>query len=1239
MARASIELPLMTHNGRPDTLQTAAKDNQNTQKAGANWTNAEFQPPHTEPGLGAATETKMARETTPLTTDAPFLDRKPKSQTSGSKWRPFWLHSRVLLLFLAFFIACMIALPVLLSYSSKHKGITDVRQGFEKPWRFISIAVLTLVAIFWNRVELQVLRYAPWIAAQPSQPNVDRAMLDLDYVSMMPPVALFQSLKNRHFLVFTAVLTSIICKAQIVLSPSLFYSETTRFTYPVEVQLLDSFDTSFDVQQDIREGTGNTAEKTGPYYNSRAVRKFDLELPFGVSEDAAYQTFSSGAAGDTRGTTQSPVTALVDALFMDIECLKLENYTASRNRTEEGIFYANLELKFEQCDQPLSVSSLFFYLQNANVSTLVPPNFWAIETLSEKHCSVLPTQFSPFIYYGALPKGNITEDTSTVEMEAFGALMCAPKSWISQVRVTDNGVKPIVSSWGSEQQRTPFNVSLWDIIPGSLSNDMGHWFPNQARGSSGAIGPVNVESRLWGRTPVANDTALYQTSVLYEATRNMTKYFGPMAAHYRLKLANDLADNSAQKTGSTTRARLRLKANRGVCIAMTVLFFVSAAVALWSIVSLRMNLKPWHRDPATILGSMIFFDRQNVDQAPVMEPLLDKPASTLSEQGGSTHTMLPLRTWVRSTYLVYVMGLIVALAITLHISQSSIGLTTIDQGTSPLWWASLPALAMAIVSLYATSCDTAVRDIAILSKLSSTPCNAMETDMSLLDMLGFTALYYSLRLRLYTVTVTQILAIVCGVLVSLSGILYSSQHSPKSTPISFEPTSWFGYRTPLVDPVETYMDLQPNEYEVTRNDLSSLVLAQNTSTIKYPQWTYRDLVFPSFAIDDAVQFKDSGASVTVTLPAARLTPDCIHLNKTAVEKVITCPNGTEVSYNLTSLSRSTGYYASMVSGERTPGVIRMACDLEADELDDRTWTYLDQTYSWGRVSNSGTNHSTEWSCNYTWAEVPTEVTFHWVDGKASIDYDNPPIASYDQSKPYDPPFSIPIFSQAYTAVYGAVFPQFNLPNSDALQVGYEFAYLVEPFGSIKLEDLADANQEEKILEALHYSRAQIAAQLANLEHRLGLDESSGAQPAQHGKLSRIEGSVTNKNRYRLIQSFEITMALIVLLSIFFVVNLWALISAALMHFLASKFPLLLDLELKGKGHHGLNSIRMTDSLLSESNYSDYLPKNAALLSLRELYHQLAGVSFRMGRFRRKDTKTAVYTVAVLDNSNLQPLDN
>ncbi|VUC26865.1 unnamed protein product [Clonostachys rosea] len=1234
MARKSIELPLMKHNGRLNASQATPKDNQDVKNSSQDWRDAEGQPPHAESGHGPTTETKTAKETTPLTTDATFSDPIQESQTGGRKWRPLWLHSRVLLLFLAFFIGCMIGLPVVLSYSSKHNGITDVQPGFEKPWRFISIAVLTLVAIFWNRVELQVLRYAPWIAVQPNQPHVDRAMLDLDYVSMMPPMALFQSLKNKHFLVFSAVLTSIICKAQIVLSPSLFYSEITRTTYPIMLETLDSFDTAFDVQKDIRDGTGNTAEKTAPYYNSRAVRKFDLELPFGVSQEAAYQTFTAGPSGmNLRGSSQTPVTALVDALFMDIECLKLESYSASRNRTEEGIFYANLDLKFEQCDQPLSVSSLFFYTQNANATTLVPPNFWAIETLSEKHCSILPTQFSPFIYYGALPKGNITEDTSKIEMEAFGALMCAPNSWISRVRVSDDGVKPVMSIW--DETRTPFNVSLWDIIPGSLSNDMGHWFPNQARGSNGAIGPVNVESRLWGKTPVANDTSLYQTSVLYEATRNMTKYFGPMAAHYRLKLTND----TSHTTGTSTHPNLRLKANYGVSVAMTVLFALSAAVALWSIFSLHKSLKPWHRDPATILGSMIFFDKQGVDQAPPMESLLNKATSSPSDQSDSTHTMLPLRTWVRATYLVYVTALIIALAITLHISRESMGLTTIDSGTSPLWWASLPALAMAIVSLYATSCDTAVRDIAILSKLSSTPCDALEIDMSLLDMLGFTALYYSLRLRLYTVTITQILAIVCGVLVSLSGILYSSQHSPYSTPITLEQTSWFGYRTPLVDPVETYMDLQPNEYEVTRNDLSSLVLAQNTSTIKYPQWTYRDLVFPSFGIDDAVQPWDSGTSVTVTIPAARLTPECVHLNSTTVEKAITCPNGTEVAYNMTSLSRSTGYYASMVSDERTPGVIRMACDLQENELDDRTWTYLDQTYSWGRISDSGANHSTEWSCNYTWAEVPTVVTFHWVDGKAQIDYDNPPIAAYEESKPWDPPFSIPIFSQAYTAVYGAVFPQFNLPNSDALQVGYEFAYLVEPFGSIKLEDLADPNQEEKILDALHFSRAQIAAQLANLEHRLGLDETSGAQPAQHGKLSPIEGNVVYNNRYRLIQSFETTIALIVLLSIFFVVNLWALISAALMHFLASKFPLLLDLELKGKGHHGFGSIRMTDALLSESNYSDYLPRNAALLSPRELYGRLTGAWFRMGRFYKKDTKTAVYTVGVLDNGNLQLLDN
>lgn len=54
----------------------------------------------------------------------------------SEKWHPFWLHPAVLGVFLAFFLGCAVALPVLLSISNRNDGLLEAQVDLEQLWRF-----------------------------------------------------------------------------------------------------------------------------------------------------------------------------------------------------------------------------------------------------------------------------------------------------------------------------------------------------------------------------------------------------------------------------------------------------------------------------------------------------------------------------------------------------------------------------------------------------------------------------------------------------------------------------------------------------------------------------------------------------------------------------------------------------------------------------------------------------------------------------------------------------------------------------------------------------------------------------------------------------------------------------------------------------------------------------------------------------------------------------------------------
>ncbi|KAE9575738.1 hypothetical protein CGMCC3_g8233 [Colletotrichum fructicola] len=342
------------------------------------------------------------------------LDRvdEAKSETAATAiWQPKWLRPIVLVSFATLFVVFALVLSLLLWYSQRHDGVVAARQSFVYIWRFGPTAVITIIAAFWARVELQAMRYMPWIALHSSGLTLNKTKATLDYTSMLLPKVFIQSIKQKHHLLSLVIVTSIILTAQIALAPGLFSLATVRAEYDVSIQTLDSFDT---------EKYANASEipqETSAFYNVRAIRDFDMAYPFGVNDELAYQTFRS--RGDTSDGSRG-------------------------------------------CDKAISVE----YEWNP------PPRprksgQWMIdnELSPERSCSSLPQKNKQFVYYAA-QLGPLVKNSSSPPWPVIGkaaAVICTSAAWLSKVEVSDDGISPNVTLISNEE-KTPIAANPWDLV-------------------------------------------------------------------------------------------------------------------------------------------------------------------------------------------------------------------------------------------------------------------------------------------------------------------------------------------------------------------------------------------------------------------------------------------------------------------------------------------------------------------------------------------------------------------------------------------------------------------------------------------------------------------------------------------------------------------------------------------------------------------------------------------------------
>ncbi|KAK1624665.1 hypothetical protein BDP81DRAFT_474793 [Colletotrichum phormii] len=509
-----------------------------------------------------------------------------------------------------------------------------------------------------------------------------------------------------------------------------------------------------------------------------------------------------------RGTVVNPVTATVDGIFTDTECLKLNSYSIVEQHNidnVEGRGYPEMNftvaLQFDGCEEPI----LFVHNWAWQEPELGPYTDLVMEgdQKIQRPCSGLPLQVPAFIYYnGAFTLGG--ENSALAEYHSAAGVICEPHARLSKVQVTDDGVKPKVMAVSDERQ-TLSTPNIWTMINMSL--------PTSDRWTGrllASLGPVSVDLGFRGYTRADWPTNV-TTDMLEGSAQNLTRRLAPYVNHSRVR-------QKKISTGSGTLLQhvVRLTINPKICLSMIALFVFSAGITAFLLWHYHQDTSIWHRDPATLLGNTMFLGAH---------PDLTSRAAEINGVASKWHhgafTPLVLKTISRVVFCIFTILLAGSLIITLRLSETSDGLATIgEDGYLHLMWTSFPATIALGVSLYISSCDWSYCDLATIYHLSRATCTSSDLDHSLLDMLGLRALYYSFRYRLWSITLSQSLALT----------------------------------------------------------FSSLWTLQEDTKLTYPENTFDDLVFHAFENIDNLD-PSKNLSVAITTPARKVEFQCTRLSE------------------------------------------------------------------------------------------------------------------------------------------------------------------------------------------------------------------------------------------------------------------------------------------------------------------------------------------------------------------------
>lgn len=1117
------------------------------------------------------------------------------------------------------------------------------------------------------------MRYTPWAAVAEGR-DLGKHGLTLDYADMLWWVAFWRSLKNRHMLVFAVMLVSLLLKITIPLAAGLVHSATVGLPASIEVQVLDTFSPD-RVPADLNRAA-RINEELGlyvPFYQLKAISNFDMEYPFGMTENEAYQTF------EVPGIPFDPsilATAVVDRIQTDLVCdlsksFTVKNHTSFKDAGYASVpgFFTDIELEFGKCERWRATLLPFFWesVQHPDSADGANRMSWMygmgpsgrISDTPRAPCGLTAAP-REFLLISTTQRRAGVNDSLPTSFDAV-AMICSPKTWTSKVEVSRNGsdirLTPVADSPSTE-----ISVDIDGLVQSFVPTIGGwRWDVDSQNVTDWVFSALRYAVEFRGGAFINGGGPTHPTLNQTEIRDVLTRFYrkvGTMGIHAMLRTP------AKQKVvGSVVAQTGRVLVNDVVAY---ILVGILGAILLGMVTAcLYLPTRGLYDvDPTTILGAAVAFKkapaflRQGRTDTGVLKtsPSWEKP---------NTAPYL-LRSETRLISITLLMGLIAALLVTLNISNTSNGIAFIPtEGYNPIVSSIVPTVLLLLVAMYAGASNASVRNLTTFSNASARDCGPKDLSLSFLDMIGPRVLWHSTTRHIWTMTLTETAATLAAFLTTFAGLLFRVDNIEVTSVVQLQQTSWFG--NPDLVAAREGTDVIPDGRQMIT---SFLLNSTSNNPITYTPGSYQDLIFPLFE-RPAQSTMLSGINVTVrlTVPALTLQSTCVDLAPSDYNVTVRTGRnnrGEPVCNMELSTLRSNGSTLGFLrvpdtktnmdgSGDLAlyPHVRAIVSEAAMEQyprapvlpgsgggspnctraIKRRIHDWWIQTYFWGKVAAPG-NKTMEYSkmarCNYTWSEVDVDITLKGSD--LSLDYTNPPKPRWETRRAPAARYPLPTVGGQWECPQVDDSGFLDLPATHLSRGGDRFAVVEAPFGSLPASAYGSEEGKLAVLNALTRMTSIVYAQAASIDNRLPPDGTSMTEPVKQETLPATVATVSNLDSLRLIQQPVPTYILVALLGVITAINIYALLSAVLVRWGRDGSPLCLDMTMQNVAPANSGSIAVMARLLTSSNILKRIPDPAETgerLDLEGVRAIFDGMSFRIGWFQSPTSGQPVFTVGYL----------
>ena len=752
-----------------------------------------------------------------------------------------------------------------------------------------SIPVFTIISGCWSQVQYRALLLMPWLLMLRGPTPASKGVL-LDYTSDWNVIALFRSLRKKHFLVSLPILGTLLISGLTVFSTGLFAIKSVPSAQDAQLQVTQGFDgAGFDPHSiDSRAAAMYTAAK-----------EYNMTLPVGVAGDrvfAPYHLPSRDGLGNVYAQNHD-YRADVDVFSMNLDC---EDAPVS---SKNGTMVASVP--GQNCSWEYST-----------VYVSIPdPNSTYPYTLSAELAGCNGERGSPeapfmeefdarkvdwrlwLVAMKRDPDGIFVRANKASGNYSFTSLACKPRYTLSTgaARIwrgnNSASTHSDVEIKQDAEARSLAGVSAWDVLYGTWRSiivlDPSQWTP-----VSGVV--TNSNTAYWLVSATQNEVQpFYDNSTLFaERVQNAIQPMAAnMASQYLLKPANSMVSG----TVISEQRRLYVRdVSFGLMTGLLVLF-IGIAILLAVV---YLPVKVCSRDPGSIAGIITILARSPQFMAELagmgskrdeeMQSLLaDKKHYTTvhhssfaimsgdgavvshepKEMSDPIDWWRPLSAKIPMRVLTFAvpLALIATLEAVYQHSHQSGGIAPVKDETTDVRyvWVYIPAVIMLLVRILYFNLEFAAR---VLQPYSTLRRGGASADASLLEdqhrKIAIYGFFDALRRRHWALAAAILSVLVSFVLpIAVSG-LYTTDTIMRHMQSNLSRQGQWSVLDSNSAPYYT----SPDQASMS----TPLVFYLNMS---YPQWSYQDLALPHLQLESH-DHESSDSHVDARVPALRGNLNC-----------------------------------------------------------------------------------------------------------------------------------------------------------------------------------------------------------------------------------------------------------------------------------------------------------------------------------------------------------------------------